>query len=161
MSNEFLAGVHYPRPFDELLVELCNSAARQISILSPRLDHAVFDRPELVAALAALVRSSRQTRVRILINDSRAVVARGHRLLLLARRLPSSVKLHRLAEHPDWNGQTVAIRDRDGVLYKPGDSDHEAFYEPDSRASTQQHLELFEDLWRHSTQDAELRALAL
>jgi hypothetical protein len=161
MSNEFLAGVHYPQPFDELLVALCRSATRQVNILSPRLDHAVFNRPELVEALAALVRSSRQTQVRILINDSRAVVAQGHRLLLLARRLPSSVKLHRLADHPDWNGQTVAIRDRDGVLYKPGDSDHEAFYEPDSLASTQKQLELFEDLWRHSNQDAELRALSL
>jgi hypothetical protein len=161
MSNEFLAGVHYPQPFDELLVELCNSATRQVDILSPRLDHAVFDRPELVTALAALVRSSRQTQVRILINDARAVVTRGHRLLLLARRLPSSVKLQRLADHPDWNGQTVAIRDRDGVLYKPGDSDHEAFYEPASRASARKHLELFEDLWRHSSRDAELRALSL
>jgi hypothetical protein len=161
MSNEFLAGVHYPEPFAEILVELCSSAARQVSILSPRLDHAVFDRPELVVALSALVRSSRQTQVRMLINDSRAVVARGHRLLLLARRLPSSVKLHSLAQHPDWNGQTVVVRDRDGVLYKPGDNDHEAFYEPDSQASTQQHLELFEDLWRHSAQDAELRALSL
>lgn len=161
MSSEFRAGVQYPEPFDELLVKLCSSAVRQLSILSPRLDHAVFDRPELVAALSALVRSSRQTQVRILVNDSRAVVARGHRLLVLARRLPSSVKLHSLARHPDWNGQTVVVRDRDGVLYKPGDSDHEAFYEPDSRASTQAHLELFDDLWRLSAQDPELRALSL
>jgi hypothetical protein len=51
------------------------------------------------------------------------------------------------------------IRDRDGVLYKPGGSDHDGFYEPDSRASTQGHLELFDELWRYSVEDPDLRNL--
>lgn len=161
MSNESLTGVQYPHPFDELLVELCGSASREICILSPRLDHEVFDNPALVTALSALVRSSRQTQVRILVSDSRALVARGHRLLLLARRLPSAVHIHQLVHHPDWRGQTVVIRDHSGVLFKPGDSDHDGFYEPDSRASTQQHREMFEGLWQLSGQDIELRALSL
>ena len=161
MSSEFLSGVQYPQPFDELVVALCNSASRQLYILSPILDYEVFDNPELAAAISALVRRSRSTEVRILINDSRPVVARGHRLLELARRLPSSVKIQILEEHPDWNGETVVIRDFDGVLYKPGDAEHEGFYEPDSRASTQRHLELFNELWRFSAQDPNLRALSV
>jgi len=161
MSSEFLTGVEYPHPFDDLAVELCSSAAREICILSPKLDHHVFDRPELVESIGVLIRSSRQTRVRILVADSRALVTRGHRLLLLARRLPSSVHIQKQADHPQWKGETIVICDRDGVLYKPGDSDHEGFYEPSSRASTQRHLELFEELWRHSAQDVELRSLSL
>jgi hypothetical protein len=161
MSNEFLTGVEYPHPFDELAVELCSSAAREICILSPRLDHQAFDNPDLVEAIGILIRSSRQTRVRILVADSRALVSRGHRLLLLARRLSSSVQIQKLAEHPQWKSETIVIRDRDGVLYKPGDSDHEGFFEPSSRASTQRHLELFEELWRHSAQDVELRSLSI
>ena len=162
MSNEkFLSAVEYPHPFDELAVQLCDSASRYICILSPALDHEAFNNQALVDAISALARRSRQTQVRILISDSRKVVGTGHRLLLLARRLPSTVHIHQLAEHPDWNGETIVIRDRDGVLYKPGSSDHEGFYEPDSRASTQRHLDLFEDLWRHSAQDAELRSLSL
>lgn len=160
-AQGFTTGVQYPQPFDALAVELCKTAARQICILSPHLDHEAFDNDELSLALSALVRSSRQTQVRILINDSRALAGRGHRLLQLARRIPSSLKLQKLAEHPDWNGETIVIRDRDGVLYKPGGSAHECFYEPDSRASTQRHLELFEELWRHSAQDIELRSLSL
>lgn len=161
MSNEFLTGVEYPHPFDELAVELCSSAAREICILSPRLDHQAFDKPDLVEAIGILIRSSRQTRVRILVADSRGLASRGHRLLLLARRLSSSVQIQKLAEHPQWKNETIVIRDRDGVLYKPGDSDHEGFYEPSSRASTQRHLELFEELWRHSEQDVELRSLSI
>ena len=159
--QQFVTGVHYPRPFDNLAVELARTASRHICILSPSLDHAAFDNRELSEALSALARRGRQSLIRILVSDARPIVQRGHRLLELARRLPTTVKLQRLAEHPDWKGQTVVIRDRDGVLYKPGDSDHEGFYEPDSRASTQRHLDLFEDLWRHSAQDIEFRSLSL
>lgn len=162
MSNsEFVAGVEYPEPFHQYAVELCSSASRYVCILSPELDHAAFDHSDLVDALSALARGSRQTQVRILLQDSRKVVSQGHRLLQLARRLPSTVLLQKIAEHPDWKGQTVVIRDLNGVLYRPRDSDSNAFYEPDSRASTQSHLDLFNELWRHSSSDPELRSLSL
>ena len=162
MSNdEFTSGVEYPLPFDQFAVALCQSASRYICILSPQLDHAAFDNSELVEALSALARRSRQTQVRILVNDSRLMVSRGHQLLQLARRLPSTVHLRKLVEHPNWNNETIVIRDRDGVLFKPGGSDHEAFYEPDSRASTRRHLEMFDELWRFSEEDAELRSLTI
>ena len=160
MSNDaFVTGIDYPRPFDEYAVSLCENASRYICILSPQLDHAAFDNGKLVDALSALARRSRQTQVRILISDSRPLVTRGHQLLQLARRLPSTVRIRKLAEHPNWNNETVVIKDRDGVLYKPGGSEHDAFYEPNSRASTHRHLELFDELWRFSVEDAELRAL--
>jgi hypothetical protein len=160
-NNEFITGIAYPQPFAAYAVALCESASRYICILSPQLDHAAFDNSELVDALSALARRSRQTQVRILISDSRPVVGRGHQLLQLARRLPSTVHIRKLEEHPNWNNETTVIRDRDGVLYKPGDSDHDAFYEPNSRASTLRHLELFDELWRLSVEDAELRTLHL
>lgn len=161
MSSEFISGVEYPRPFDELVVELCNTAARHLYILSPTLDHDVFDNPELITAISALIRRSRQTEVHILVGDSRSIIARGHRLVELARKLSSSIVIRKLAEHPDWNGETIVIRDRDGVLYKSGGADHNAFYEPGSRSSTQQHLDLFQELWRYSTEDSNLRTLSL
>lgn len=160
-SGVFLTGVEYPHPFAELTITLCNSASRYLYILSPNLDPAAFDSEELAHALSALARAGSQTAVRILVNDARALSSGGHRLLTLARRIPSSVEIRTLADHPDWNHQTVVIRDRDGVLYKPSGLGHEGFYEPSSRASTQKHLELFEELWRLAEQDSELRNLSL
>ncbi|PLW66869.1 hypothetical protein [Pseudohalioglobus lutimaris] len=158
-NNEFLQGVDYPHPFDELAVALGSSATRYLCILSPALDHAAFDNEELASALSALARGSRQTQVRILVANTSTMVNRGHRLLSLARRIPSSILIRRLDEHPDWTGQTLVIRDRDGVLYKPGGSGSDGFYEPSSRASTERHLVLFNELWRHSVQDSNLRTL--
>ena len=160
-TDEFIQGVGYPRPFDELAVDLCDTASRYICILSPALDPAVFDSDILALSLSRLARSSRQTEIRILIADSRSLVGRGHRLLSLSRRIPSSLQIRRLQEHPDWGGQTLVIRDRDGVLYKPGGSDKDGFYEPASRASTARHLELFNELWRFSEADPNLRSINL
>ena len=162
MSNEeFVAGIEYPRPFNKYVLSLCESASRYICLLSPQLDHSVFDSADLVDALSALARRSRQTQVRILISDSQTIVGRGHKLLLLAQRLPSTVRIQTLSEHPDWRGSTVVVRDTSGVLYKPAGSGNDAFYEPDSRASTRCHLELFEELWRCSVENPELRPLSI
>lgn len=160
-SDEATQAVEYPSPFDEKVIELAASAARYLYILSPGLDHQVFDNPDLVTSLSELARRSRQTEIRILISDSRGLVARGHRLLVLARRTPSTVLIRKLEHHPEYKGQTVVIRDRDGLLFKPADSENEAFYRPDSRSDVQAHLELFEELWRYSTDDPELRNLSL
>ncbi|NND68819.1 MAG: hypothetical protein HKN19_14615 [Halioglobus sp.] len=160
-ASEFTTGIEYPHPFDDYAVELAQSASRYLCILSPALDHAAFDNAALASAIGALARDSRQTGIRILIQDARPLVNRGHRLLELSRRMPSKVELRKLPEHPDWRGETIVIRDRDGVLYRPAGSEERAFYEPDSRASTQRHADLFEDLWRHGTRDTELRALLI
>ena len=103
-SSGFLTEVEYPHPFDDLAVELCQGAARNICILSPGLDHAAFDNSGLADAVSTLARRGSQSQVRILISDSRSLVGRGHRLLQLARRLPSIVHLQKLDEHPDWIG---------------------------------------------------------
>lgn len=158
-ATEFTTGIDYPAPFDEYAVRLSDSASRYLCILSPTLDHAAFDTQQLSDSLSLLTRNSRQTRIRMLVGDSHRMIVRGHRLLTLARRVPSKIHIQTLAEHPDWNAETIVIRDRNGVLYKPGGVDDRAFYEPDSRASTARHLELFEELWRHSVQDADLRSL--
>ena len=151
--------VEYPSPFDQRVIELAESASRYLYILSPNLDYQVFDNPDLVRALSELARRSRQTEIRILVSDSRGLVARGHRLLALARRTPSTVLIRKLEHHPEYKGQTVIIRDRDGLLFKP--AENEGFYHPDSRSDVQPRLELFEDLWRYSSEDPELRSLSL
>ncbi len=160
-SQPAVQGVEYPHPFDDLAVELCNSARRYVAILSPYLDSSAFDNPELVSAISHLVRESRQSEVRILVSDVRPLVSRGHRLLQLARRMPTAVRIRKLTEHPDWKGETVVIRDRDAVLFKPAGSEDRAFCEMDARPVAEQHLEKFEDLWRYSEEDPDLRTLAI
>ncbi len=156
MANDF-----YPHPFNELTVELCTSARRTIRILSPDLDREVFDNDELRDAISTLARRSRYCEIRILVSNTRAIVQRGHRLLELARRIPSLVHFQVLAEHPDLNDDVMVIRDMDGLLFKPGDSAHQGIYEPDSKAIANAYVENFDALWEHSVPSIELRRLGL
>lgn len=157
----FQGGVTYPQPFADYAVALAQSARRSLCLLSPALDHRVFDRQPLVDALSQLARDSRQSEVRILVSDWRPMVQRGHRLLALARRLPSSVRLQQLTEHPDWKGETLLIRDRSGLLWQPGESDKSGFWQPDSAAEVRPYLDRFEELWRHSATHVEFRSTPL
>ena len=153
-------GVGYPGPFGEFAIKLCASASRYIRIVSPQLDHAVFDNADLADIISALARRDSHSRVHLLINDSSQMVLRGHRLLNLARRLPSSIFLRKLAEHPEMTGETIIIRDLDGVLFMPAD-DGPGFYEPNSRATAQRFIDKFDPLWQRGVQDPNFRRLGL
>ncbi|MFT6051754.1 MAG: hypothetical protein ACI9B9_001397 [Halioglobus sp.] len=151
----------YPHPFDTLTLELCQTARRHIRILSPHLDSAVFDNDELCSAISALARRSAQSEVKIIVNDAKPLVQNGHALLRLARRIPSVIRIQTLSHHPELSKETIIIRDRDGLLYKPGDSNGQAFMELESRAVIQDHLEQFDLHWQRSLPNAELRDLRL
>ena len=153
-------GVSYPGHFSELARELCASASRTIRILSPILDPVVFDNADMADAISALARRDSHSRVQILIRDSRPMVQNGHRLLTLARRLPSAISIRKLAGHPEMTGETMVIRDLDGLLVMPADGDP-GYYRPDSRASARQCIDRFDALWRHGVQDPEFRRLGL
>lgn len=153
-------GVTYPGQFSEHALALCVSASRTIRILSPQLDPAVFDNADMTDAISALARRDSHSRVQILIRDSRPMVQNGHRLLTLARRLPSSISIRKLAEHPELTGETMIIRDLDGLLVMPADGDT-GYYRPDSRASAQHSIDRFDALWLRGVQDTEFRRLGL
>ena len=88
------------------------------------------------------------------------MIQNGHRLLNLARRLPSSITIHTLARHPEMTGETLVIRDLDGVLFMPAD-EGPGFYEPDSRSSAQHQIDKFDALWQRGVPDPQLRRLGL
>jgi len=153
--------LHYPAPFAQLAIAQARQCRRELAVLSPHLDRAVFDNEEFFAALRKLLRESRRSRVRVLLQNSRAVVQQGHGLVELARRLPSRIELRVLAEHADWNGDTQVLRDRSAVLVHPGGDGNPGSYRPGDRGRCEAALTRFEELWRVGVSNPELRALSL
>ena len=148
-------------PFSSWTVPVTNRSGRELRILSPVLDPRAFDQEALHSAIRALLRRGRMSQVKILVQDARAVTQRGHGLLSLARRLPSGIEMKKLAEHPDWNGDTQVIRDRDSLLALPGGELDPGFYRPEDRARCATAISRFEDLWRVGVEDPEFRSLSL
>jgi predicted GNAT family N-acyltransferase len=159
--NDTIIRLRYPTPFDQLVVAQARLARRELAILSPDLDPRLFNREELTDALRRLAREERHARIRVVVMDARALVGRGHALLTLARRIPTKLSIRRLAEHPDWDGDTQVIRDRDSLLALPGTERDPGFYRPGDRARCETELGRFEELWRAGVVDPEFRALSL
>src|SRR5690625_7438421 len=83
---------------------LSANARRHLDILSHTLDPLVYECPETVDALSALARRHKLARVRILVQDTLALIERGHALVRLAQRLPRKIELrkqHGEVETPD------------------------------------------------------------
>jgi predicted GNAT family N-acyltransferase len=160
-AEGFITGVEYPEPFATLAVTLADKARRHLRIYSHTLDHEVFDNADLAAAMTRLVRRGRQSDIRILVNDPRPMVSRGHRLLQLSRRLSSTISIRVLDEHPELPEASYIVRDHDGILYKPDERGANGFFEPDSRASAKRFVEGFDVLWRWGKTDPRLRRLTL
>ena len=159
--NEPILHLRHPQPFGELVVAQANFARRELRILSPTLDNRVFDDEDLVSAIRLFLRGGNLSHVRVLVQDARGIVQRGHRLLALCRRLPSRMEIRRLTEHPQWSDQTLVIRDRDSVLELPGSDADAGFYRPEDRPRSEASVNLFDELWRLGQIDPEFRALSL
>ncbi|MFT7688633.1 MAG: GNAT superfamily N-acetyltransferase [Candidatus Azotimanducaceae bacterium] len=110
--------------FQGTILELCLQARQSIQILSPYLDHKLFDRDPLRKACSDLARLNKYTHVEILLYDPHRVIKNGHTLVELARRLPSSMQIKIV--HPELRqlNHEFVIADGQGYVYR---QDIEAF----------------------------------
>ncbi|MEO0437829.1 MAG: GNAT family N-acetyltransferase [Pseudomonadota bacterium] len=159
--DTLLYPVRYPQPFSDLVVAQASLARRELRILSPRLDRTAFEQQDLYSAIRRLLQRGRMSRIQIIVQDVASLVSRGHGMLELARRLPSAVEMRTLKEHPQWNGDTLVIRDRDSVLTRSAGDQAAAFYRPHDRARAKTAVSRFDDLWNASAVSPEFRSLSI
>jgi len=134
---------------------------RTLLLLSPLLDPVLFDRPDVVEAVSAFAREARHARVQILIRDSSQIVARGHRLVELARRLDSRVELRKLPDDAGTRELSFMTWDELGCWLLPDYRDYQALRNFHDPVQAKRLAEQFARLWARSTPDPELRLLRL
>jgi len=144
-----------------IALELIRQARREVFIMSYDLEPMVLSHEDVVDALSAFARQSRQAEARILVQKSEKVVKRGHRLIPLAHRLSSSISLNRPGfEHRDYFEAFMVV---DGIgYYKRLLADRF-----DGIASFKAPIEvrdlraLFLNMWEQSEPDPQLRRLQI
>ena len=72
---------------------MAGPATHYLRILSPFLEHRLFDTKIMKDICSALTRRNKRTRVEILVYESHRMVRNGHVLLELSPRLPSSISI--------------------------------------------------------------------
>lgn len=145
----------------EVVLSLTTQARRSLDMVSRHLDPALYDNEAFGAAIRELVVDSRRAQVRILLLDSAPVVARGHRLVELARRLSSFITIRIPAPAYKNLNEAWLVADATGYLYRRFSDRPEATANfADPRQAT--HLtNRFEEIWQRAQPDADMRRLHL
>ncbi len=145
----------------EELARIVDCAQRRLLILSPYLDHELFDRQTIADAISTLARSAPKVEVRILIFDSKPLVDRGHRLMNLARRLDDKIKIRVLSERPDSRSSAFVCADLDAYWLLPSYDIHAGVADTGNPVTCRRLAETFENAWKKAKDDIELRTLKL
>ena len=110
--------------FQNVIVEMCRQATHSIRILSPLLDHKLFNNAALKQVFSALARRNKYTFIEILLYDSHRIVTNSHGILEISRKLPSSIRFKIV--HPELRQQNheFMVVDGCGLVHR---LDHEVY----------------------------------
>lgn len=145
----------------QLILTMSQQAKHRILIFSHTLDHDLFDTDELYEAIKTLAIASHRTHIHIIVQDAKPIVRQGHRLLNLARRITSHMKIKVTArEHRDILETFIIFDDRAYIIQNnPERFDADGnFYDP---LKARQLSEQFDELWNRGIIDSSLRRLSL
>lgn len=142
-------------------LELLKTTRRTLALFSRDLEPAIFGSVEFATALQRLALRSRFTHIRIAVIDPSSAIRSGHRLIELARRLPSFIEFRRPG--PDHAGltETFLVTDESGVLYRPLASRYEGFMDSDNGLEARKCLKQFAEIWSQAEPEQEFRRLGL
>ena len=153
--------IHDRNTLAAVSLNLARQTRRTLDIASRHLDPELYDNEVFVDAVKALALGNRQARVRLLIMDSRPLIASGHRLLELAHRLVGIIEIRAPAmQHRQFN-ESLLVADSTGYVQRPYADRHEGTASFAARRNAMNLTERFEHLWSHGLPDPNLRTLHL
>lgn len=160
-ETEQLIEVDLREDLRQLILTMSQQAKHQILIFSHDLEHSLFDTDELYEAIKTLAIASQRTHIHIIVQDAKPMTQKGHRLLGLARRISSHIKIKVTAkEHNDllesfiiFDDQAYIVQNNPELFIAYGN-----FYEP---LKTRQLSGEFDELWARGIIDSSLRRLSL
>lgn len=140
-------------------LSLASQATKSIYIFSHDLEPQIYNQVPFLDTVKALAIRSRQSCVRILLQDNEKVQREGHGLVQLWRRLTSKIEIRR--PHPDYidHPENFLVVDETGYLHLRFYTGYEATLDFNSRLEARRLSGFFNEVWEQSETDSELRNL--
>lgn len=151
--------VRYPEEFLEHAINALKDTSKQLRILSHSLDADIYHDASFVSELSKVIRSHRSSIAQIIVLDERCLRGRRHRLIDLARKVPSLCQVRCYSQEPERYAEEAILFDRDTVLYRHSSDEHRAFFRVDARAEAKSRIDYFDYLWQRAETSPELRDL--
>ncbi len=144
-----------------LILSLSQQAQQRIDIFSHDLEHPLFDNEALYEAIKQLAIKSQRTHIHILIQDSQAMIKKGHRLLRLARRISSHITIKVTAKEDRDILKTFILFDNKGYIMQQNSERYEAEAHFNAPLKNKYFAEKFSTMWDRAIIDRSLRRLSL
>lgn len=136
-------------------------ATRTIDITSRDMDAAVYDQAVFVEEVQRMLLGSRRARLRVLVQDPARVIALGHRLLELARRMPSFAEIRVMARAHQHDNSAWMVADGTGVIHRELADRYEGVVNFRSPRRADELLRQFEPAWSNAREDTNLRSIRI
>ena len=143
------------------VVKMAQSCQRTIEIISRELDPALFDDGEFLDAVKAMVLKNRRAVVRMLVFEPKQIASRRHRLLDLARAMPTFLEMRVPPQVYQDFDETVFIADSTGYLHRLYTNRYEAKVNFNDKRVARYMVKEFDEMWDKSVQDINLRQLSI
>ena len=142
-------------------IELVKQARYSIDIFTQDMDEEIYNNQEIEESIFKLAKRHPNTRVRILVQDSRKAAQNGHCLIRLAQTLTSSVFIHNPAREYREEQCAFMVVDNIGLMYRVSaiNKNYSAsisFMSPQRAAKLS---DFFTEVWEHSTPDVKTRRI--
>lgn len=145
----------------DLALALVRQARREVYIVSYDLDAPVFSNEAFVEALSDFVRITKRTQAHILLQRPNRAVKEGHRLIPLAQRLSSSIRIHRPApEHSDYF-ETFMVVDGIGYFKRQQADRYEGIASFKAPIIARELRDQFLTMWERSSPESQVRRLQI
>jgi len=141
--------------------QLAQNARRQLTIFTPDLEFELYHQEEFVHSTLQLLKRSRHTQVRILIQDTRPAREAGHGLLRLLRHTDGQFQIRKLTVETQMQQLAYLVSDDLHLLRRQNSGVFEGLCYTHDRARAKDQLEEFELLWSAAVSDPDLRTLSL
>lgn len=145
----------------EQLRNVLTRAQRTLRIYSPMLDPTLFDQPEVVALVSQFARSAAGIQIEILLRDSQLIVARGHTLVELGRRLDEKMRIRKLPDTIKGDKQSWLVVDNRALWVQSEPEEYRGWSDTWNQVQAERFAKRYTQFWDRSGPDPELRLLRL
>ncbi|MEO8461511.1 MAG: GNAT family N-acetyltransferase [Dokdonella sp.] len=144
------------------VLDILRGTRNELAIFSHDLDPVTLDTVDALDELKRIAILGAQARIRVLIRQPASAVVNGHRLIALARRLPSMIAMRTPTDPGDLQlTSSFIVNDRAGFTCRQQADRFEGTANLHAPGRHRQLLELFEQVWARSEPSVELRGLEI
>lgn len=145
----------------QLAVQLAREARHEILIASYDFDGRIYSNSEFVDALSAFIREHRNSRVDILVWKNSPAVKQGHRLVDMAQRLTSRIRIHEPDKIDAEFIESYMVVDGKAYFRRPLADRYEGVASFHAPIIARDLKEAFYAMWERSTTSSEFRRLGI